>query len=157
MEDFIVILNKEKYEKFSEADDLINFFMGEDNYNLKSNSEKLKIRNKKAFINSKGDKSKIINAKKEIEASKKPIDVINSIKADDEKILIDNDITYITSLLRRSNDNIVILENLKHAKFTKGINIGERSGNYIIVNSYSNEILNEYISKCYNNSKEAYR
>lgn len=157
MEDFIVILNKEKYEKFSEADDLINFFMGEDNYNLKSNSEKLKIRNKKAFINSKGDKSKIINAKKEIEASKKPIDVINSIKADDEKILIDNDITYITSLLRRSNDNIVILENLKHAKFTKGINIGERSGNYIIVNSYSNEILNEYISKCFNNSKEAYR
>lgn len=157
MEDFIVILNKEKYEKFSKADDLINFFMGEDNYNLKSNSEKLKIRNKKAFINSKGDKSKIINAKKEIEASKKPIDVINSIKADDEKILIDNDITYITSLLRRSNDNIVILENLKHAKFTKGINIGERSGNYIIVNSYSNEILNEYISKCYNNSKEAYR
>ena len=135
MKDLILIVDQEKYQ-FDTKEDLMQNLLGdkENNYNEMTEEEKKEKRYLKAYINLQGQKEYIIDFKEEVK--KNPNIPIN------ERFLIDND---DMSLLRMNQ--VVLLENTKSDIFSKEINKEGIDDNYLILNSYANEITNNYGKK----------
>ena len=138
MKDLILIVDQEKYQ-FDTKEDLMQNLLGdkENNYNEMTEEEKKERRYLKAYINLQGQKEYIIDFKEEVK--KNPNIPIN------ERFLIDNDDMYVMSLLRMNQ--VVLLENTKSDIFSKEINKEGTDDNYLILNSYANEITNNYGKK----------
>lgn len=138
MKDLILIVDQEKYQ-FDTKEDLMQNLLGdkENNYNEMTEKEKKERRYLKAYINLQGQKEYIIDFKEEVK--KNPNIPIN------ERFLIDNDDMYVMSLLRMNQ--VVLLENTKSDIFSKEINKEGIDDNYLILNSYANEITNNYGKK----------
>lgn len=138
MKDLILIVDQEKYQ-FDTKEELMQNLLGdkENNYNEMTEEEKKERRYLKAYINLQGQKEYIIDFKEEVK--KNPNIPIN------ERFLIDNDDMYVMSLLRMNQ--VVLLENTKSDIFSKEINKEGIDDNYLILNSYANEITNNYGKK----------
>lgn len=109
---------------------------GEDYRDL-SPEEKAIRRRRKAFINVKGNESKIALLS---ETSPDEFE-----KSGDSKIFIDSDETYLLSLL---NMNIVtLLEEKSSNHFTSGIDKSNLDGNYVLVNHFANSLLKQQCKK----------
>lgn len=116
----IAIENGESYQ-YDTIEELVKDLIDENFYEMQQN-EKVKIIQKKA--------------------------VANSFKSFEEKSLktidkIEDEMTYILYLL--TTNNIVLLEHKDSEIFTKDIDKAELKDNYIIVNSFANELLNKRI------------
>ena len=110
----------EVYEVKKDEYDLKDL-IDENFYEMQQN-EKVKIIQKKAVANS-------FNLSKD-----KNLEIIDKIE---------DELTYILYLL--TTNNIVLLEHKDSEIFTKDIDKSELKDNYIIVNSFANELLNKRI------------
>ena len=116
----IAIENGESYQ-YDTLEELVKDLIDENFYEMQQN-EKVKIIQKKAVANS-------FNLSKD-----KNLEIIDKIE---------DEMTYILYLL--TTNNIVLLEHKDSEIFTKDIDKAELKDNYIIVNSFANELLNKRI------------
>ena len=120
----IAIENGESYQ-YDTLEDLVKDLIDKNFYNMEQN-EKVEIMQRKAIANS-------YSLLDDIEKKTKMID-----KIEDEW-------TYILYLL--TTNNVVLLEHKESEIFTKDINKKELKDNYIIINSFAEELLNKKIEK----------
>lgn len=120
----IAIENGESYQ-YDTLEDLVKDLIDKNFYNMEQN-EKVEIMQRKAIANS-------YSLLDDIEKKSKIID-----KIEDEW-------TYILYLL--TTNNVVLLEHKESEIFTKDINKKELKDNYIIINSFAEELLNKKIEK----------
>ena len=118
----IAIENGESYQ-YDTLEDLVKDLIDKNFYNMEQN-EKVEIMQRKAIANS-------YSFLDDIEKKSKIID-----KIEDEW-------TYILYLL--TTNNVVLLEHKESEIFTKDINKKELKDNYIIINSFAEELLNKKI------------
>ena len=116
----IAIENGESYQ-YDTLEELVKDLIDENFYEMQQN-EKVEIMQKKAVANS-------FNSFEDKNWGK-----INKIE---------DEMTYILYLL--TTNNIVLLEHKDSEIFTKDIDKAELKDNYIIVNSFANELLNKRI------------
>lgn len=117
----IAIENGESYQ-YDTLEELVKDLIDENFYEMQQN-EKVEIMQKKA--------------------------IANSFKSFEEKSLkiidkIEDEMTYILYLL--TINNVVLLEHKEAEIFTKDIDKTNFKDNYIIVNSFANELLNKRIN-----------
>ena len=115
----IAIENGESYQ-YDTLEDLVKDLIDENFYNMQQN-EKVEIMQKKAVANS--------------FKSLEDIGIIDKIE---------DELTYILYLL--TTNNVVLLEHKETEIFTKDIDKTELEDNYIIVNSFAEELLNKRIN-----------
>ena len=118
----IAIENGESYQ-YDTLEDLVKDLIDENFYNMEQN-EKVEIMQRKAIANS-------YNLLDDIEEKSKIID------------RIEDELTYILYLL--TTNNVVLLEHKESEIFTKDINKDNFEDNYIIVNSFAEELLKKRI------------
>lgn len=116
----IAIENGESYQ-YDTLEELVKDLIDENFYNMQQN-EKVEIMQKKAVANS-----------------------FNLLEDKDLGIIdkIEDELTYILYLL--TTNNIVLLEHREAEIFTKDVDKTELEDNYIIVNSFAEELLNKRI------------
>lgn len=119
----IAIENGEGYQ-YETLEDLVKDLIDENFYDMQQN-EKVEIMQKKAVANS-------FNI---FEDKDKNLRIIDKIK---------DELTYILYLL--TTNNVVLLEHKESEIFTKDIDKTELKDNYIIVNSFAEELLNKRIN-----------
>lgn len=130
----LIVIENEIHKGFDSKEDLIKELLSEDYYNL-TKEEQYKTRNTKILLNC------IIAKLYHPKFSKMELDEIKDM------MILDNDITYILSLL--SLENMVILEEknanifLKDEEFDKTI----YKDNYIILNSCLDKLFEIYKEK----------
>ena len=117
----IAIENGESYQ-YDTLEELVKDLIDENFYNMKQN-EKMEIMQKKAVANSFN-----LSEDKNLEITDK----------------IEDEMTYILYLL--TTNNVVLLEHKESEIFTKDIDKTELEDNYIIVNSFAEELLNKRIN-----------
>lgn len=115
----IAIENGESYQ-YDTLEDLVKDLIDENFYNMQQN-EKVEIMQKKAVANS--------------FKSLEDIGIIDKIE---------DELTYILYLL--TTNNVVLLEHKETEIFTKDIDKTELEDNYIIINSFAEELLNKRIN-----------
>ena len=115
----IAIENGESYQ-YDTLEDLVKDLIDENFYNMQQN-EKVEIMQKKAVANS--------------FKSLEDIGIIDKIE---------DELTYILYLL--TTNNVVLLEHREAEIFTKDIDKTELEDNYIIINSFAEELLNKRIN-----------
>ena len=130
----IIIEGYKKYQ-FDRFDEITSYLFG-DNYNNLSKEEKFNIQKKNAFAKANDTNLKITS----IQEIKNPQ---NSIESSDKFILF-NEMTYILSLLKTGR--ITLLENVISNIFTNGLDKSNIKDNYIIINSFADELLDKYIN-----------
>lgn len=128
----IIIIENENKIQCDSQEDVIRLLIDKDYYEL-TDEEKLRQREIKAIAN-------CINSKIEV-VRKVDFDVGNI----DNKFIIEDEMTYILSLL--ITNNIVILERIDSNIYTECINKSEIKDNYIIVNSFAKRLLEIYLKK----------
>ena len=119
----IAIENGESYQ-YEKLEELVKDLIDENFYDMQQN-EKVEIMQKKAVANS-------FNL---FEDKDKNLRIIDKIK---------DELTYILYLL--TTNNVVLLEHKESEIFTKDIDKTELKDNYIIVNSFAEELLNKRIN-----------
>ena len=129
MENLIVIEGKEKY-KYNDIESLIKGFINERYYNMSETEQKNELE-KKAIANTIQDNIKIYNMESKVK------------NYDKEAFILYDEITYILSMLKFNK--IILLEKTNANIFGKYINKENITDNYIIVNKFSNEIIQKYL------------
>ena len=129
MENLIVIEGKEKY-KYNDIESLIKGFINERYYNMSETEQKNELE-KKAIANTIQDNIKIYNMESKAQ------------NYDKEAFIVYDEITYILSMLKFNK--IILLEKTNSNIFGKYINKENITDNYIIVNKFANEIIQEYL------------
>lgn len=128
----IIIIENENKIQCDSQEDVIRLLIDKDYYEL-TDEEKLRQREIKAIAN-------CINSK---------IEVVRNVDFDvgniDNKFIIEDEMTYILSLL--ITNNIVILERIDSNIYTECINKSEIKDNYIIVNTFAKRLLEIYLKK----------
>lgn len=73
------------------------------------------------------------------------MDIVDDVKDGnyDGKFIIKDEITYILSLL--TTNKILLLENKEADAFAKNIDKSDIENNYIILNTFAKQLLNDYI------------
>ena len=129
----LIIIENDKEIQCDTLEDVVKTLIDENYYNMTPSQkiEKMKI---KALANS-------INNKKEI--VQKP--AVNTEESIQDKFIIQDEITYILSLL--TTNNILLLERKDSNIFTKDLNKENLKDNYIIVNTFAKELLSKYIRR----------
>ena len=117
----IAIENGENYQ-YDTLEELVQDLIDENFYNMQQN-EKVEMMQKKAIANS-------FNLTED-----KNLEIIDQIE---------DELTYILYLL--TINNVVLLEHKESEIFTKDIDKTELEDNYIIVNSFAEELLNKRIN-----------
>lgn len=117
----IAIENGENYQ-YDTLEELVQDLIDENFYNMQQN-EKVEMMQKKAIANS-------FNLTED-----KNLEIIDQIE---------DELTYILYLL--TTNNVVLLEHKESEIFTKDIDKTELEDNYIIVNSFAEELLNKRIN-----------
>ena len=128
MKDLILIVGEEK-KQFDIKEELIENLLGSDYYDL-TEEEQQKRRYLKAMINLMGDEKKISNS--------------TDIK-EDGAFYINNEDTYIMSLLKM--DRVILLERKGAMVYTNKIDIKDIEDNYIILNSFADELLEKILKE----------
>ena len=121
----LIAIEKGESYQYDTLEDLVKDLIDKNFYNMEQN-EKVEIMQRKAIANS-------YSLLDDIEKKSKIID-----KIEDEW-------TYILYLL--TTNNVVLLEHKESEIFTKDINKKELKDNYIIINSFAEELLNKKIEK----------
>lgn len=129
MENLIVIEGKEKY-KYNDIESLIKGFINERYYNMSETEQKNELE-KKAIANTIQDNIKIYNMESKAQ------------NYDKEAFIVYDEITYILSMLKFNK--IILLEKTNANIFGKYINKENITDNYIIVNKFTNEIIQKYL------------
>ena len=124
----LILMYEGKTEEFDTFEEIEKFVIGNNCGNVSE------ILYKKAFLISKLYDVQIYNTKKGIH------DLSSSVTKLNNPIIIDSVKTYILSLCRLNN--IMLLEKRGTGILTKNINVPPNEDNYIVINSYANEILN---------------
>ena len=75
------------------------------------------------------------------------IDIVDDVKDGnyDGKFIIKDEITYILSLL--TTNKVLLLENKEADAFAKNIDKSVIENNYIILNTFAKQLLNDYIKE----------
>lgn len=128
MKDLILIVGEEK-KQFDIKEELIENLLGSDYYDL-TEEEQQKRRYFKAMINLMGDEKKISNSA--------------DIK-EDGAFYINNEDAYIMSLLKM--DRVILLERKGAMVYTNKIDIKDIEDNYIILNSFADELLEKILKE----------
>lgn len=126
----IIIIENDNKLQCDTQEEVVRVLLDKKYYEL-TEKEKLEKREIKAIAN-------CINNKKEI---------VKEIEIDDEniedKFIIKDEMTYILSLL--ITNKIMLLERIDSDIYTKTLNKSEIKDNYIIVNKFAKEILENYL------------
>ncbi len=123
----IIIVEDNNQYQYDSLEDVVKELIDENFYNM-SQEEKGKKMEMKALANCLNNEMKII---KDIDGQ--------SIEG---KFIIKDEITYILSLL--TTGNILLLERIDSNIFTKDIDKSNFNDNYIIVNTFADELLKKY-------------
>ena len=129
MENLIVIEGKEKY-KYKDIKSLIENFISENYFNM-SKEERKKELEKKTVANTIQENIKIVKLEKDIR------------NFDINAFVLYDEITYILSLLKFYK--IILLERTDANIFGSYINKKNIKENYIIINKFTNEIMEKYL------------
>lgn len=150
MKDLILIIGEEKYF-FDTIEEVIQMLLGKKNkdYFHLTEKEKLNRRYLKAYINCRPKRIRIAHTQYGI--IREDNTIINREINIEKDFIIDDDITYVLSLLK---ENIIyILEEMKSNILAKYIDKTNLNNNYIIINNFAIEILKKYLENKYK-SKE---
>ena len=130
LKNLIIIEDGQEYQ-FDTIEDIVKNLIDENYYNM-TNEEKTNAMKMKALAN-------CINTKMEL--TEENTDNI------DNKFIIKDEITYILSLLK--TNSIILLENKDSKYLTGNIDKSNMEDNYIIVNNFATDLLNDYLNKEY--------
>ena len=128
MKDLILIEGNEKYQ-FDTLEELIETIIHKKYYEMSENEKKEKLE-LKAFANCMQENIDIVSK----------VEELSSI---DGKFIIQDEITYVLSLLLLNKD--MLLERTNSNIFTKNLDKSNISDNYIIVNHYAKDLLKKYL------------
>lgn len=126
----IIVIENGKNYQFDTEKELVEKLLGNNYYQL-SNDEKREVLRTKAIANS-------INNNMEIPESQDYSDI-------DNKYILMNEKTYILSLL--ISGNITLLERVDSEIFTGTLDKSKFTKNYIIVNNFAKQILEQMIEE----------
>jgi len=136
----IIILFGESNHEFNDLNEVQAYLFG-DEYNSLSDEQKEKIRYERAFYVSKFNNNlPIVNTQKGVYEDNYKI--IQKGYDLEKSIIIDNEFTYILSLCRINL--FILLEKIDSEIFTKTVNKSTIQDNYIVVNTFANNILKKY-------------
>ena len=132
----IIIIENGKELQCDTLEEVVNTLIDENYYNMSQNQkiEKMKMKALANCINSKRDVIQGLSG-----------DVINNLE---NKFIINDEITYIYSLLM--TNNLLLLEQKDSNIFTGNLNKENLKDNYIIVNTFAKELLGKYLMTKYN-------
>lgn len=127
----IIIIENGKELQCDTLEEVVNTLIDENYYNMSQNQkiEKMKMKALANCINSKRDVIQGLSG-----------DVINNLE---NKFIINDEITYIYSLLM--TNNLLLLEQKDSNIFTENLNKENLKDNYIIVNTFAKELLGKYL------------
>ena len=127
----IIIVENSEEVQCDTLEEVVETLIDKNYYNMTQNQkiERMKI---KALAN-------CINNKMEI-VQELPVNFVNNLE---NKFIINDEITYIYSLL--ITNNILLLEKKNSNIFTENLNKEKFKDNYIIVNTFAKELLGKYI------------
>lgn len=131
----LILIENDKSYQFSNEKSLVEHLMGNNYYN-QSENEKLEQMQLNALAKCLGTNLEILKVDKENE-KKERIDVKNKFVIYDEK-------TYVLSLLL--TQRAMLLESTDSNIFTGGLDKTEIKDNYIIVNTFAEKLLDQYIN-----------
>ena len=134
MKNLIIIEGKEKYQ-FDSIEELIDVFVGRNFYNL-SEEDKRALLEKRTAANA------LINNLNIIELKKYPDDYMKNA------FIVYDEYTYILSMLKFNK--LVLLEKTDANIFSKHMKKDWVEDNYIIINNFSDEILENYLGEKFN-------
>ena len=128
----IIIIENENSIQCENLEEVVKLLIDKNFYNL-TWKEKIEIMKMKALANCINNKMKVLED--------------NDIKENndlDKAFIIKDEITYILSLLK--TNNILLLEHKDSSIFTKNLNKENLKNNYIVVNTFANELLKKYLT-----------
>lgn len=131
----LILIENDKSYQFSNEKSLVEHLMGNNYYN-QSENEKLEQMQLNALAKCLGTNLEILKVDKENE-KKERIDVKNKFVIYDEK-------TYVLSLLL--TQRAMLLESTDSNIFTGGLDKTEIKDNYIIVDTFAEKLLDQYIN-----------
>lgn len=131
----LILIENGQNRQFSQEKDLVEYLMGDGYYN-QTETEKLKQMELNAVVKCIDTSLKVIKINKE-EVRKEKIDVKNKFIIFDEK-------TYILSLLL--TQRLMLLESTSSNIFTENLDKTAITDNYIIVNTFAEQLLDKYIN-----------
>ena len=134
MKNLIIIEGKEKYQ-FDNIEELVDVFVGRNFYNMPEEEKKV-ILEKRTAANA------LINNLSIIELKKYPDDYMKNA------FIVYDEYTYILSMLKFNK--LVLLEKTDANIFGKYMKKDWVEDNYIIINNFANEILNNYLGEKFN-------
>ena len=126
----IIIENGESFQ-YDSLEELVKDLISENYYNMSKN-EKKDIITKKAWANFVHYNSRELNQN-------------GDLSNIDDIFVLDDEITYILSLL--TTNNIILLEEKNSNILTKYLDKSHFEDNYIVVNTYAKELLEKYMKK----------
>ena len=132
----IIIIENGEQVQYNRLEEIVKILIDENFYDMDQN-KRIQVMRTKALAN-------CINNKREI------IQEIQKIQEDttenlNEVFIIKDEITYILSLLM--TNKIIILERKDSNIFSGDLNKENIENNYIIINTYAEELLKKYLRK----------
>lgn len=138
----LILIENGEAEQYDTLPELVRGIIDENFYNM-SLEERKNVMEKKALAN-------CLNTKKEVTYE---IPFEGNIE---DKFIISDEMTYILSLLSLNRLQLLERKDKDFDIFTKGIEIQNPKNNYIIVNKYANQLLQNYLNEK-GNTKEDVR
>ena len=129
----IILIENDNTIQCDTLEEVVKTLIDGNFYNM-TPSQKIEKMRIKALANCINNKKKVVQG-----AS------INAEESIQDKFIIQDEITYILSLL--TTNNILLLERKDSDIFTKDLNKENLKDNYIIVNKFANVLLKKYIMK----------
>ena len=128
----IIIIENGEEIQCDTLEEVVKTLIDENYYSMTQNQkiEKMKI---KALANCINNKMKVVQ--------ELPVNFVNNVE---NKFIINDEITYILSLL--TTNNLLLLERKDSNIFTGELNKDNLKENYIIVNTFAKELLNKYVT-----------
>lgn len=126
----IIIIENDNKAQCDSEEEVIRLLL-DDNYYELSEKEKVEKREIKAMANCLNNKMKILN------------DIDINVDNIDNKFIIKDEMTYVLSLL--ITNNIMLLERIDSDIYTSTIDKSKIEDNYIIVNKFAKNILENYM------------
>lgn len=131
----LILIENGQNRQFSQEKDLVEYLMGNGYYN-QTEAQKLQQMELNAVVKCIGTSLKVVKINKE-KFKREKLDVKDKFIIFDEK-------TYILSLLL--TQRLMLLESTSSNIFTEDLDKTAITDNYIIVNTFAEELLDKYIN-----------
>lgn len=131
----LILIENGQNRQFSQEKDLVEYLMGNGYYN-QTEAQKLQQMELNAVVKCIGTSLKVVKINKE-KFKREKLDVKDKFIIFDEK-------TYILSLLL--TQRLMLLESTSSNIFTENLDKTAITDNYIIVNTFAEELLDKYIN-----------